>query len=393
MRILVLTPTFLPVVGGAELLVLEVCRRLAARHEVRLLTPVLPADLVKEQGSREYDALVNFPVEHYRDAVSFMRVPGHGASLGAIPPFSLSAVSAVLSGARRFKPDVVHVHYLMPTGLAAVVAERWLGVPVVVSMTGRDTPGPGVPILWRRWQRFLLERVSDATYVSEYCRSALWGRGREQGHVIHAGVEMPPPRGDGEARRKTLDIPGGECMIFALQRLGREKRTDVLLHGLKRCRERCGRGMLVIGGQGSEEGALRRLADRLGLSAHVRFAGYIPRHELPSYFDACDIFAFHSLFETFGIVVAQAMSYGKPVVTARNTALPEVLGDGGLLADTGDGKGFGDAMAGLAADPEKRRRFGEAGRARAEACFNWDTIAGQYEAVLARAASERRHAA
>jgi phosphatidylinositol alpha-1,6-mannosyltransferase len=393
MRILVVTPTFLPVVGGAELLILEVCRRLAARHEVRLLTPVLPADLVKEQGSREYDGLVNFAVEHYRDAVSLVRVPGHRASLGAIPPFSLSAVSAVLSAARRFRPDVVNVHYLMPTGLAAAVAERWLGVPVVVSMTGRDAPGPGVPALWRWWQRLLLGNVSDATYVSEYCRSALWRQGRGKGHVIHAGVEIPPPRGDREACRKTLDIPNEECMIFALQRLGREKQADVLVHGLRRCRERCGRGVLVIGGQGPEEDRLRRLADQLGLSAQVRFAGYIPRHELPSYFEASDIFAFHSRFETFGIVVAQAMSYGKPVVTVRNTALPEVLGDGGLLVETGDGQGFGDAMAGLATDPEKRRRFGEAGRARAEACFNWDVIAGQYEALLAGAAAGKRHAA
>jgi phosphatidylinositol alpha-1,6-mannosyltransferase len=393
MRILVVTPTFLPIVGGAELLILEVYRRLAIKHEVRLLTPVLPAALVQQQGSGEYDDLVNFPVERYQDTVSFMRVPGHGASLGVIPPFSLSAVSAVVSTARRFRPDVVNVHYLMPTGLAGVAAERWLGVPAVVSMTGRDVPGPGVPALWRWWQRVLLAGVSDATYISEYCRNAIWGNSRAKGHVVYAGADVPPPRGDGAARRKALAIPREESMIFSLQRLGPEKRTDVLLHALRRCRERCGRGVLVIGGQGPEAQTLRALAEGLGVVAHVRFTGYIAKNELPSYFEACDIFAFHSLFETFGIVVAQAMSYGKPVVTVRNTALPEVLGDGGLLVDTNDGRGFGDAMAELAGDPEKRRRFGEAGRARAAACFNWDAVAGRYEAALARAAAGNRHAA
>ena len=62
MKILVLTPTFLPVVGGAELVVLEVYRRLARHHEVRLLTPVLGAELVRAFGADEYDSLVNFPV-------------------------------------------------------------------------------------------------------------------------------------------------------------------------------------------------------------------------------------------------------------------------------------------------------------------------------------------
>jgi len=149
MRILVLTPTFLPVVGGAELVLFEVYRRLARRHEVRLVTPFLAAELLRDQASGEYDSLVPFPVDRYHDRVSFMRIPGHRWSGGAIPPFSLSAVAAIRDAVRRFSPDVLNVHYLMPTGLAGVVAERWLGVPTVMTMNGRDAPGPGFPPLWR----------------------------------------------------------------------------------------------------------------------------------------------------------------------------------------------------------------------------------------------------
>lgn len=393
MKILVLTPTFLPVVGGAEMVILEMYRRLAARHEVRLLTPSLPDRLVREQGSADYDGLVAFPVERYHDRVSFMKVPGHRWTAGAIPPFSLSAVAAVRRAVKAFGPDVLNVHYLMPTGLAGLVAERWLGVPTVATLSGRDVPGPGVPPLWRWWQRALLAGLSDATFISAYCRTAVYGRPSAAGHVIPAGVELPPPRGDGAARRAALGISRGEPMIFALQRLGVEKRTEVLMHALRRCREACGAGELVVGGQGPELPRLQALAERLGVAAHVRFAGYIPKGELPSYFEACDVFAFHSSSETFGIVVAQAMSYGKPVVTVRNTAVPEVLGDAGILVETGDGRGFGEALAGLIADPDRRRRLGEAGRARAAACFNWDDVAARYETVLDRAAKRGRRAA
>ncbi|MFQ5791310.1 MAG: glycosyltransferase, partial [Acidobacteriota bacterium] len=112
----------------------------------------------------------------------------------------------------------------------------------------------------------------------------------------------------------------------------------------------------------------------------------LPRQTLGSYFLARDLFAFHSTFETFGLVVVQAMSYGRAVVTVRNTALPEVVGDAGLLVETGDWRGLGDAMARLVGDETLRRRLGEAGRNRAETLFNWDAIAEQYEDVLSRAA-------
>src|SRR5206468_1315774 len=128
--------------------------------------------------------------------------------------------------------------------------------------------------------------------------------------------------------------------------------------------DREGTGTLVVGGQGPEEARLRALADELGIHKQVHFVGYIPREQLGSYFLACDVFVFHSTFETFGLVVAQAMNYGRAVATVRNTALHEVLGDARLLVDTGDWRGLGDAMMKLARDEALRRRLGESGRAR-----------------------------
>jgi glycosyltransferase involved in cell wall biosynthesis len=385
-RILVLAPTFLPVVGGAEMVLFEVYRRLARRHDVLLLTPVRPPALLAEQGSAEYEGLTPFPVERYADRVSFLAIPGHRLTAGAIPPFSLSAVGAIRRAVRQFRPDVANVHYLMPTGLAALAAERWLGVPTVATMNGRDVPGPGVPRLWRWWQRALLALVSDVTYVSGYCRRAIYGAGGGRGEVIYNGVDMPPPPGDPGPVRRTLDVAADEPLIFALQRLAPEKRADVLLHALRHALDRVGAGTLVIGGTGPEAGRLAALARELGIEKQTRFTGYIPRAALAGYFVAADVFAFHSTFETFGLVVAQAMSYGRPVVTVGNTALPEVVGDAAVLVPTGDARAFGDAIADLIGDADRRRRLGEAGRARATALFDWDRIALQYETVLVRAA-------
>src|SRR5207247_1702860 len=176
------------------------------------------------------------------------------------------AVAAVRRAIASARPDVLNVHYAMPTGLAGVVAERRLGVPTVLTMNGRDVPGPGVPALWRWWQRALIALVTDATYVSGYCRDAIYGRGRGRGEVIANGVEIPPPPGDGAAVRAALEVPPGDCLVFALQRLAPEKRVDTLLRALRRCLDGGVAVTLVIGGPGPGDAAA--LGDAIAALAH-----------------------------------------------------------------------------------------------------------------------------
>lgn len=147
MRILILTPTFLPALGGAELVVFQICRRLACNHSVLILTPYLSKKILENNSSTDYDHLINFNVERYKDKYSFMKLRGHQVTSGLIPPFSLSAVSATRQAVRSFKPDVLNVHYVMPTGLAGLYTQIALKIPTVITYNGRDVPGPGVPKL------------------------------------------------------------------------------------------------------------------------------------------------------------------------------------------------------------------------------------------------------
>jgi phosphatidylinositol alpha-1,6-mannosyltransferase len=392
MRILVLTPTFLPAVGGAELLLLHVFRRLAGRHDILLLTPHLAPALLAAHGNAAYDALVNFEVRRYADRVSLMRIPGHRASRGLIPPFSLSAVGAVRRAAREFRPDVLNVHYCMPTGLAAWAAQRLLGLPTVLSLVGRDVPGPGVPPLWGAWHRLVGRACAGRTHVTEFCRRAVYGprAGVEAGIVIANGVDEAPPSPPGAvaALRAELGIPEGGLMIFALQRLDALKRVDVLLRAMPRVLREHPGAVLVVGGTGPDAGALRALARQSGLEAAVRFTGFLPAEAVPVYMDAADLFAFHSTYETFGIVLAEAMIRGRAVVSVADPAIAEVVDHGrtGLLAPIGDPEAMARALCDLLADPGQRAAMGAAGRAKAAALYRWDALAGQYETALARAA-------
>jgi len=396
MRILVLTPTFLPVVGGAELLLLHVMRRLEARHEVLLLTPELSPELLSAHGNSEYDHLVNFAVRRYRDRFTFMKIPGHGASRGLIPPFSLSAIGAVRRAAKDFRPDVLNVHYCMPTGLAGWYAQKILGLPTVLTLVGRDVPGPGVPPLWGWWHRRVGRACAGRTHVTDFCRRAVYGPGvgDEAGQVIYNGVNEAPASAPErvEALRAEMGLAEGGSLVFALQRLDALKRVDVLLRAMPLVLRQHPQTVLAVAGEGPDAAALRTLASELGVADHVRFTGFIPDVDVPLYMDAADLFAFHSTYETFGIVLAEAMIRGLAVVSVNDPAIAEVVDHGrtGLLVPILDHEAMAESLAALLADPARREAMGQAGRAKAERLFRWDALAGQYEMALAAVCRRER---
>lgn len=390
MRILVLTPTFLPAVGGAELVILQVYRRLAERHRVLVLTPQLPSELLETTASRDYDDLINFDVRHYVDRITFMKIRAHRLSMGLIPPFSLSAVSAVKQAVRDFKPDIVNVHYVMPTGLAGRYVQQSLKIPVVITYNGRDVPGPGVPVFWKYWHRWIGRSCADMTFVSKYCRNVIFGEKSEEGHIIFNGVDSPVGVDEDKMAclRSRLGIRNSERTLLALQRLAPGKRVDVVIRSMRTVLRKHPEARLIICGKGVDLPRLRRCAREIGIEQNVIFTGFIAPDELPLFYTMADIFVFHSTYETFGIVVAEAMQYGKAVVSVNHTAIPEIVnhGETGLLVPVLDAEAFGQAVVLLLDNEQMRLDMGRRGKGKAARHFSWDSIANQYEQVLQRAA-------
>jgi glycosyltransferase involved in cell wall biosynthesis len=227
MRILVLTPTFLPAVGGAELVILQIYRRLAKKHKILILTPHLSEKITRNSGSSEYDDLINFKIKRYHDQYTLMKIRGHRITLGLIPPFSLSAVLALKKAINIFKPDVINVHYVMPTGLAGIYAQKILKIPTVITYNGRDVPGPGVPKIWKFWHRLVGTNCQDMTFVSKYCRDVIYGRDSRFGHIVYNGVDESIDIASKELDelRTKFKLNSDDKIIFSLQRL------DHLKHG------------------------------------------------------------------------------------------------------------------------------------------------------------------
>ena len=255
--------------------------------------------------------------------------------------------------------DVVHYHTLW-SPLLPFQAFACSPAPSVV--TFHDTPpdtlgGAFTRVLLGGLSRLLLTCVDEAIAVSEAPRAHLRpGTGRN--------IHLSPPCTDlrrfseGEA---PLGPSDGKVTLLFVGRLESRKGVMVLLKAYRRL---CADGLpvrLVIAGAGSEEAALRHYVEQRRLP-DVAFLGRFEDEDAPALYAACDIACAPSPYgESFGIVIAEAMAAGKPVVAAANRGYRTLLAAHAedLLAPPGDDEAFYRRLKRLVADSGLRERLGE----------------------------------
>jgi len=129
----------------------------------------------------------------------------------------------------------------------------------------------------------------------------------------------------------------------------------------------------------------RVTVDRLGLEGNVVFTGQIREQDKAPLYSAATVFAFPSLYEGFGMPVLEAMACGTPVVTSNRSALPEVVGDAGLLVDPYDTDAICAGLADLLDHQDRRDDLARRGLDRARR-FTWGQVAEQtvrvYDSVV-----------
>jgi len=387
MKILVVTPTFLPVVGGAELGIFEIYQRLGKRHNVHILTPSLEKSRILEYAHKDvYFKEASFKVYRFDDKAYLDRIGQRQLYLkGLAPPFSLSYIMVVFRYISNFRPDIINFNYVFPGGLALILLRALTKIPVVLSLVGRtDVIGEQSS----RFRRYYFWRVvksssiviSNSSYYLRLPSNSVIER------IIPYGVNINrfSPGIEGVEIRRKLAIAEDKIVLFTLQRLSSVKRVDILIRSLKYILEVNEDVVLVIGGKGPEEYSLKMLADKLNLSRNIIFAGYINEIDLPRYFAMADIFVFSSPSETFGIVLVQAMASGKPIVAMNYSAIPEVVDDylTGLLVKSLQPKDFAEKVIELLNSPNLSEVISKNGRKKAVEKYNWDVIVQEYDQLF-----------
>ena len=271
-----------------------------------------------------------------------------------------------LRSARRFKPDVVYAHFLVPSGLLAAVAGK---APLVVTAHGRDVRNVGAIRGVGTATRATVRHAEAVIAVSDYLRRELEAKvpqARGKTEVVDSGVDLERFR----VEPAPDDGPRFLCLGALIERKNVLRLADAF--------ERLGTGRLTFVGDGP-------LQQQLEGRERVDVVPSAPHEEIPDWIARSRVVCQPSLVEPFGQAVLEALACGRSVVATRTGGPPEfVPPEAGVLVDPLDVEGMTDALRAAAAMPCPN----PAARAAAEA-HDVHKQAERVEAILERAAAER----
>jgi len=278
----------------------------------------------------------------------------------------------VVVTARRFRPEVVYAHFLVPAGLLAVLGGR---APVVLTAHGQDVENARRSRLVRRATRLAVRRAGAIVAVSDWLRLRLEeavpeARGRTD--VIDCGVDLDRfAPGDAATARAELGWRGDGTAFVCVGSLSERKNVV----RLARAFARRGEGSLAFVGAGP-------LRPDLEGREGVRVVGPVAHEAVPRWLAAADVVCQPSLVEPFGLATLEGLASGRSVVATRVGGPPEFVTEGaGVLVDPLDEDALAAGLAAAAALP----RPNLAARAAAEP-HDLGRQVERVEALLERAA-------
>ena len=194
--------------------------------------------------------------------------------------------------------------------------------------------------------------------------------------VIYNGIDAEPFE---TATPVDLGVPGDAFTFGFAGRLEVRKGLVDLAHAWKIVAQALPRAWLVITGKGADE---NRAREALGDTPRVKWLGY--RSDVPSILASLDVLVVPSHWEGFGLIAAEGLAAGIPVVATRASSLPEIIDDGadGWLVPPDNPEQLARKLIEVAGNEEMRNRIGSAGPAKVKAKFSLERMVTGYEATL-----------
>ncbi|MBX6365328.1 MAG: glycosyltransferase family 4 protein [Gemmatimonadetes bacterium] len=379
MKIAMLTDTFLPSYGGAEIHVLELSRALHDRgHSVRIVTATAgPADCDR------------FVVDRVP------RLAGGGAVALAGVPGALRRLHEAIRAA-----DVVHCHYSFLLGALGAGISAVLRRPAVTTLHGLGTldSSVGRSVLRRSYRRTSLALSRRIIATSDEMRAVASRFAPESRiRVIPNGVA-----GDRFVPAAEDEQPG-RVVILSMRRLAPKNGVQYLIEAAPAVLRAVPTAEFWIAGSEKLEGYLRERVRELGIEASVRFLGTVPYERADEFYRQAGVVVFPSSAESTSLACLEAMACGKAVIASALGPYKALLGadERGLLVRLFDRETSDynaplqlppDRIAALAAaivrcgrDAGLRRELGHRAREHVLGRYTWDAIARDVESVYEEA--------
>ena len=374
-RTLIVTNDFPPRQGGIQSFV----HALATRLPTGTVTVYASA----WKGAAEFDTQQPFPVIRHPTSL-MLPVPGVARRAAAI--------------AREHGCDSVLFGAAAPLGLITP-ALRKAGVTRAVALTHGHEAGwatlPGARTVLRR----IGDEVDVVTYLGEYTRVRLAralspaAAGRMVRLAPGVDVTFFRPGAGGAAVRERLGLTS-RPVVACVSRMVPRKGQDTLIKAWPAVRAQVSGAVLLLVGDGPYAPALKRLAHRLSVSDDVVFTGPVPWPELPSYYDAANVFAMPCRtrragldVEGLGIVYLEASATGLPVIGGDSGGAPDAILDGESGYVVNDVPGAATRIIELLHDPARAKAMGDKGLAWVDREWREELPAARLATILAGDAS------
>lgn len=374
-RILHVTPSFHPAwaYGGIPRCAYELCRELVRLGDAVTVwtTDVLDAERRLREPETRVDGIF---VRRFRNL-------HNGLAYHRQLYLPLGILKAPWHDLLEF--DVVHIHshrHLLEALVGAAAAQR--RIPYVFTGNGTVPPIERYVLIKRALDLLgadaILEHAAACVAVSEaeIPHYTAAGVERRRVHVIPNGIRLDEfadlaPRG---SFRRAFGLGDGPLIVF-IGKITPRKGVDVLLRALGRLPAAV---QLVVGGNFMmPEAPIRAIVEELHLQDRVHFPGLLLGEARNAAYVDADVVAYPSTDEIFGLVAAEALMCGAPVVVCDDSGCGEVVraAGGGRLVPYGDPGALATALLGLLDDPAERQRCASSGRRYVEEHLSWERVA------------------
>lgn len=372
MRILLLSDSFLPNLGGAEVVVHHLARVWGAQgHQVLVLNNF--SDRVPEPGLPYLVRLL--PVLRGSTRLGYHRQP------------FLAYTCYHLSGfLHAFRPDFISAHFAYPAGL-------WLkalapGVPYLVTLHGKDL----TKFEWGYRRQFNLDGLlrdvllasSGVVALSGFARQAILELGVPERliHGIPNGVELERFSAPSSVNvRAMLGLPADAELVVGVGRNHPAKAYEVGLKAFQKVASLRPRAHYILFGKEVE--SLAPQVQALGLEGRVQLCAPVFGETLVAVYQQADVYFSCSRAEVLSLVVLESLASGTPVVATRISGNEELIQEDvcGRLVRSEDPESMAEGLLAVLADPSYRARLKVGAQARVQA-FGWPVIAERYLTAL-----------
>ena len=290
--------------------------------------------------------------------------------------------------------DLIHSHYWLSGQVGRWARQSWGAAHITTFHTlgavKNHACGPGSEAELRISAERCLATACDRLLVtSDRERENLiqfYGAEAARIAVVPCGVNLDVFRPmDRDTARRRIGAGRDERLLLYVGRFAPEKGLDRLLQAVARLKHIHKLRLIVVGGDGERDIAYRRMGElsrSCGIADRVTFTGRIDQSELPPYYNAADLLAVPSSYESFGMVALEALACGTRVAATRVGAMEDLLwtaGNGRLVQDLRPSS-LADAMEGLLRDQAAPSRVAEKIR-RSVMRYNWSCVAADVLAI------------